>query len=97
MALDVQIVGASFDSPAENEDWANDHGLQYELWSDGDRTLALTYGAATTPDQAIALRKTVVLDADGNLCLRYDSVGPSTHPGEVLDDLTLLFGAATTP
>ena len=93
----MQIVGASFDSPTENEDWANEHGLQYELWSDDDRTLALAYGAATSETQAIASRKTVVLDADGNLCLRYDAVGVSTHPTEVLEDLTLLFGSATKP
>lgn len=47
-------------------------------------------GAASSDTQAFADRKTYVLDEEGRLRLRYDSVSVSPHPQEVLDDVTLL-------
>ncbi len=80
----------SFDSIEDNAAFAAAEGFQYDLWSDVDRVLALYYGAATSADQAFASRKTYVLDEQGRLCLQYASVGVSTHPAEVLEDVTRL-------
>lgn len=88
----MAIVGVSFDEPEVNQAWAEEEGFAFELWTDDDRTLALTYGAATRPDQAAPSRKTFILDAEGDLVLVYDSVGVSAHPQEVLEDCQLLFG-----
>jgi peroxiredoxin Q/BCP len=90
----VQIVGVSFDSPADNQAWAEDEGFQYELWTDESRALALHYGAAFSDTQPYALRVTVLLDANGDLLLEYN-VGAdiSTHPGRVLEDIETLRAA----
>lgn len=86
-------MGVSFDDPEVNEAWAEDEGFSFDLWTDDDRTLAVTYGAAANASQAYANRKTMILDATGELVLVYDSVGPSSHPQQVLDDCTVLFGS----
>ena len=39
------------------------------------------------------MRKTFVLDEQGRLCLKYESVGVSSHPQEVLEDVTLLLSS----
>jgi len=88
----VAIVGVSFDSPAVNEAWAEDEGFNFDLWTDDDKTLALTYGAASSADQRYADRKTFILDADGYLVLEYETVGPTSSPEQVLQDCTALFG-----
>lgn len=88
----MAIVGVSFDSPAVNEAWAEDEGFNFDLWTDDDKTLALTYGAASSADQRYADRKTFILDADGYLVLEYETVGPTSSPEQVLQDCTALFG-----
>lgn len=81
------------DTPEENAAWAVDEGFQYELWTDDDGTLGLTYGALTDADDAYPKRITVVLDADGMLVLEYlEDISVGTHPGQVLEDVQLLFG-----
>jgi peroxiredoxin Q/BCP len=88
----VQIVGVSFDSPAENEAWAEDEGFQFELWSDDDRELALYYGAASSPTAGSAWRITMLLDDTGRQLLEYtDSISVGTHPAQVLEDCRALF------
>ncbi len=92
-ALGVEIVGVSFDPPRANAAWAEDEGFPFELWTDGpERTLALTYGAALNPSAAVALRVTVLLDPDGDLQLTYAVTDFGTHPAQVLDDVTALYG-----
>ncbi len=80
----------SFDTPADNADFAADEGFQYELWSDDSRVLGQHYGAAGSDNQAFASRVTVVLDEMGRLCLVYPQVGVGQHPQEVLEDVTRL-------
>lgn len=76
-----------------NRAWAEDEGFQFELWTDDDdRTLAITYGAATTPSASAASRVSVILDENGVLILEYPSVNPSTGPQEALEDCQALFG-----
>ncbi len=61
------------------------------MWTDTDKTLALAYGAADKPEQDRPRRVTVVLDAKGDLVLRYPEVGVGTHPEDVLEDVRVLF------
>ncbi len=86
-------MGVSFDTPSANADFAAAEGFEYELWSDTDRTLALTYGAASSESQAYADRITVVLDENGDLLLEYlEDINVGTHPILVYDDCVKLFG-----
>ncbi len=89
----MKIVGVSFDPPAANAAWRADEGFAYELWSDLDRTLAMTYGAASSSSTAYASRVTVLLDENGDLALTYAISDLGTHPREVLEDCQALYGA----
>ena len=88
----MAIVGVSFDSPEENNSWAEEESYLFELWTDDDRTLAVAYGAASSTSASAANRKTMLLDADGTLLLEYLSVSPSGHAQDVLEDCQALFG-----
>jgi len=91
-ALGVEIVGVSFDAPAQNKVFALNNNFQYELWSDIERSLALNYGAAEFMEQAFANRHTVVLDEYGRWMLTYENVmNTIQHPNDVLSDLQLIF------
>jgi peroxiredoxin len=87
------IVGVSFDDPAENQDWAEDEGSEYELWTDDDKTLALTYGSIATDRESSAGRITRLLDDTGKVIVEYDVVSVSTNPQEVLEDCEVIFGS----
>ena len=83
----------SFDNPSKNQSWAEDQGYEFELWSDDDKTLAITYGAAANDSAYYADRITVVLNEEGNLILEYlENISVGTHPAEVLDDLQKVYG-----
>lgn len=88
----MRIVGVSFDDPSDNAAWREDEGFQYELWTDDDRTLALTYGAAASASAAVPSRVTVLLDENGDLLLKYAVRDLGTHPASVLEDCEALFG-----
>lgn len=88
-ALGVTVVGVSFDSPKKNQAWAEKEAFPFQLWSDTERVLAKAYGAKGW--LPVASRRTVLLDANGALVLRYDDVDVPTHAQDVLDDCRRLF------
>jgi peroxiredoxin len=82
-----------FDAPSKMQTWAEEEGFQYDVWTDGDRTLAVTYGAASSTSSNYADRITVLLDANGDLLLEYvEDVVVGTHPAQVLEDCQILIG-----
>lgn len=63
------------------------------MWTDDDRTLALTYGAVSSASASLPSRVTVLLDADGSLLLEYKgNLSFGEHPADVLADCEQLFG-----
>ena len=90
----MEIVGASFNAPSDNEAWVIDQEFQYEVWHDDDRTLAVAYGSVDSVFALIPGRVTVLLDTDGTLLLEYPSVDVNVHPQQVLEDCELVFGSA---
>lgn len=86
-------MGVGFDPPEDNAAWAADQGFPFELWTDSDRQLAVHFGAAASADARRPSRRTVLLDAQGNLALLYDVgiTGLGTHPADVLADAKALF------
>ena len=93
----MRIVGVSFNKPKKNLSWAASQSFPFELWSDDARDLALYYGAATSRKAFAPSRITVLLDARGDLLLRYDDVSVGTHPADVLEDCRVLFGTPPVP
>ena len=80
-----------FQDPGTNNAWVEDQGYQFEVWTDDERTLSVTYGAASSVNAFFPDRVTVLLDADGELLLEYMTVSIDVHPQQVLDDCLLLF------
>jgi len=73
--------------------WSDEQGFQYEVWTDENKDLGLYYGVLSSAADRSMERATVLLDADGTLLLEYQGIiAFNTHPSEVLEDCTLLFG-----
>lgn len=86
-AKGVEILGVSFDEPAQNAEFSTAEAFPFRLLSDRDRTLALAVGAADSKEQPVARRISYVVAPDGKVLRAYDSVNPTGHAGQVLQDL----------
>ncbi len=75
-----------------NQSWAEEQGYLFDLWTDEDKTLAITYGAAADESAIWADRLTMLLDAEGVLLVEYEQVSVATHPAKVLEDCEAIFG-----
>ena len=90
----MAIVGVSFNSTTQNQNWVQDQNYQYEVWSDTNKTLAVHFGAARSTSSVVPSRVTVILNAQGEVEVVYDPVSNiGNHPGQVLSDCQTLFGS----
>lgn len=81
-ALDVQVVGVSYDSLASHQAFQKSYDLPFPLIADTDRQVAKAYGV----DQPFfAERDTFVISPKGKLIAIFRDVNPSGHAQEVLD------------
>jgi peroxiredoxin Q/BCP len=85
--LNVDILGVSFDAPAQNKAFVEAEHFPFRLLSDRDRKLAVAVGAAESATQATAKRISYLVGGDGTVRAVYGSVTPATHAAEVLSDL----------
>lgn len=86
-------MGVGLDSPADNLAWSDTEGFLYDLWTDDDAVLGVTYGALSNDRDTSVDRVTMLLDADGALLLEYtEAINVGTHPAQVLEDCEALFG-----
>jgi len=83
----VTILGASFDTPADNAAFAQKFSFPFPLLSDPDRSLALAYGAADDASARSAKRVSCLIDEEGRVLRYYPQVAARDHPAEVLRDL----------
>lgn len=89
----MTIVGVGLDDPEDNLAWAEEEGFLFELWTDEDKVLGVTYGALTGSRDSSVDRITMLLDAAGDLLLTYtEAINVGTHPADVLEDCEALFG-----
>ena len=89
-ARGIEILGVSFDSPADNATFVREQGFPFRLLSDRSRTLAVAVGAADNADQPVARRISYLVGPDGKVVKASPQVTPAGHASEVLAD----FGAA---
>lgn len=83
----VEVLGVSFDTPADNAAFVDAEQFPFRLLSDRDRTFAVAVGAATTPSQPVARRISYLVGPDGRVVKAYGEVIPAEHAGQVLIDL----------
>lgn len=77
----MQILGASFDTVADNKTFAARAALPFPLLCDSDHVLGRTYGAGRT---GFASRITYIIDARGIITHALSRVNTSTHAKDVL-------------
>jgi thioredoxin-dependent peroxiredoxin len=87
---DVEVVGASFDSPEKNAEFVKEHGFPFRLLSDVDKALAVSVGAADSTKRLFPRRISYLVGPDGKVLKAYAQVDPSSHARQVLDDVAVL-------
>ena len=80
------ILGASFDSQADNKKFAEKFSFNFPLISDTDRAIGTAYGANVDPAKGAA-RVGVVIDRDGKIKEWHERVDARAWPAEVIKTL----------
>lgn len=89
--LNAEVIGVSVDNTKSHAKFADKHGLPFPLLSDGDASVARSYGSAITLGPIkIAKRHTFIIDPAGNIAAVYRDVKPSTHSEEIINNLQSL-------
>ena len=83
----MEILGASFDTVAENRAFAEKFQYPFPLLCDTDRKIALAYGACDTPTAEYARRITYVIGPDGKIRQSHPKVSAASHPKELIATL----------
>jgi thioredoxin-dependent peroxiredoxin len=89
----VEVIGVSFDEPADNAKFVEAQQFPFRLMSD-DGSLAVQVGAAESRDQATTRRISYLVGPDGKVIKAYGSVNPAAHAQEVLADVSAATPAA---
>ena len=92
----VEILGVSFDAPADNATFVRQQSFPFRLLSDRDRRLAIAVGAASDASQPVARRISYLVGPDGKVAKAYGDVTPATHAQQVLGDLVSAAPAASS-
>jgi peroxiredoxin Q/BCP len=92
-AAGAKIVGASFDTAAENLAFTEAQSFGFPLLCDVDRSAGRLYDLVRQPDERspdYPRRKTFLIDPTGQLAKIYEVTDTAAHPGEVLADVRAL-------
>lgn len=90
------ILGASFDTPAENLAFADAQGFAYPLLSDTDRRVGAAYGVRRPADDQYAnfpKRMSFLIDGSGVVRRAYSVTDVAAHAADVLADIAVLLRA----
>lgn len=94
-ALGAQIVGISRDEAASHEKFKAKHALNFTLLSDPDKIAMDAYGAWGKKmfGKEGVLRKTFIIDPNGQVVKAYGRVTPLGHGEQIVAELKRLQGA----
>jgi peroxiredoxin Q/BCP len=84
------ILGASFDTPADNKAFADAQHFPYRLLSDPTREVGAAYGVKKEPDEQwsdFPRRMTFLIDPQGVIQRVYSVTDVAKNPQDVLDDI----------
>jgi len=88
-ACGLKVFGVSYDSPDDNNEFAEKYNLPFLLLSDSDKVLADAVGASRLL-LPFPKRISYLVGADGTILKAYPSVEPSKHAAQVLEDFKAL-------
>ena len=88
----VEVVGVSADTVESHQRFAAEHNLKFPLLSDEKMETIKAYGAWGKKERdgkeyMGILRKTYLIDPNGEVRKVYDQVDPVEHAGEILQDI----------
>jgi thioredoxin-dependent peroxiredoxin len=89
------VLGASFDTPADNKAFKETQQFGYPLLSDADRAVGTQYEVVRAADHPYANfpeRYSYLIDPSGVIQKAYDVKDPAGHAAVVLADLAELQG-----
>lgn len=81
------MLGITFSTPEDLKKWSAEIGYSGVLLSDADRSVAIAYGAASSPDQEKATRISILVDTDGVVGKTFEVEDALGHPSAVLADI----------
>ena len=81
-----EILGVSFDSPADNKAFKEKFDFPFDLLTDSDKLASLGFGIQEN-EKGNASRMSVLVGPNGNIVKVYGEVKPADHPEQVLADL----------
>lgn len=89
--LNAEVIGVSVDNTESHAKFSEKHGLPFPLLSDGDGTVAKSYGAFMSLGPIkIAKRHSFIINPEGNIAKIYRDVEPAEHSDEIIYDLKIL-------
>jgi len=83
----VQVLGVSFDTPAENAAFVKKFSFPFPLLCDVKREIGVAYGAAPDKNAKYAERISYVIGPDGKIEQAIGKVQAKSHPTELLGTL----------
>ena len=94
-ALGAEIIGISRDDAASHDKFKARHSLNFTLLTDADKVAMEAYGAWGKKQfgQEGVLRKTFIINPDGQVVKAYGRVTPLGHGKQIVVDLTKLQSA----
>ena len=84
------ILGASFDTPAENQAFSEAQNFPFHLLSDVDRAVGTKYEVVRAPGEKYPeypMRHSYLIDPDGRIHRRYEVTDVASHAADVIRDL----------
>ena len=82
----IVVLGVSKDTILSHKKFAQKHNLRFTIFSDVEKKVIKKYKAWGIS----ALRKTYLIDKEGNTVKVYDKVNPLTHAEEIFKDVNTL-------
>lgn len=88
----AKVVGISKDSVRSHKKFVGKYGLNFTLLSDPDHKVIEAFGAWKLKkfmgrEYMGIMRNTYIINPDGKIVKKYESVKPETHAGELIADL----------
>ena len=89
------VLGVSVDDVGDHKAFAEKHSLPFTLLADPTKAVTKKYGVLKTymGMMEMAQRETFIIDPQGRIAKRYETVDPDGHSKVVLDDLKALEAA----
>jgi thioredoxin-dependent peroxiredoxin len=78
----------SFDTPEQNRRFAEKFEFPFQLLSDSDHSICVTYGAADSREDVAPRRIAYLIDENGTIVEAHARVDASAYPREQLERLS---------